>query len=61
MSYDAKCYDLAEAFIDEATWAHERHRHELAQRIQETIEEYCDEQEDGMHNGPAFIVERKKA
>jgi len=39
MSYDQKCYDLAEAFLqDEPTVNTDVSRHVLAQAIQETIE-----------------------
>jgi hypothetical protein len=41
MSYDAKCYELAEAFLaDEPTLQTENKKRALAQTIQTTIEEW---------------------
>ena len=43
MSYDAKCYDLAEAFLAEETELNtEFCRNELAQQIQDVIESYLE-------------------
>lgn len=44
MTYDQKCYDLAEAFLsDEPNADTSEHRHVLAQRIQSAIEDYLAE------------------
>jgi hypothetical protein len=41
MSYDQKSYDLAEGFLEDAPHLNTtRRRHELAQLIQSTIEDY---------------------
>ena len=43
MSFDTKCYDLAKVFLtdtDTREWATERHIVQLAQDIQDTIEDY---------------------
>lgn len=43
MSYDAKCYDLAEAFLKEAGYDNTIDKDQLAQAIQDCIEDYlCD-------------------
>ena len=39
MTYDSKCYDLAEHFIGSAPEKHKL-RHELAQHIQQEIEDW---------------------
>ena len=39
MSYDPKCYDLAEHFLPNS--APERLKHGLAQAIQDAVEDYC--------------------
>jgi hypothetical protein len=41
VTYDQKCYDLAEAFLPE----HPKLREALAERIQETIEDFIEEQD----------------
>ena len=49
MSYDVKCYALAEAFLDEAGYNNTVDKNKLAQAIQDTIEDYIvdlDNQED---------------
>lgn len=46
MSYDTKCHDLAHAFLadtDTQDINSEANTHELAQRIQDTIEEFIEE------------------
>ena len=43
MSYDQKCYDLAELFLSDSPKINNaRRRDELAQDIQNTIEAYID-------------------
>ena len=48
MSYDKKCFDLAVAFISDCRISNQSRRenfeHELAQRIQNEIEMYLEEQ-----------------
>lgn len=42
-TYDAKCFDLAESFLeDEPHFNTEAKRHALALRIQEAIEDFMD-------------------
>jgi hypothetical protein len=42
--YDVKCHELAEAFLEEEQWMHTQNNlKELAQRIQNTIEDFIDE------------------
>lgn len=44
MSYDTKCYDLAEAFLeDEPALNNESHRKALAQEIQNAIESFIED------------------
>lgn len=43
MSYDSKCYELAEHFLPDD--ASEDLKAELAQLIQQTCEDYCQEME----------------
>lgn len=47
MSYDTSCYELAKSFIDDvgpsASDPENSMYHELAQRIQDTIEDFLDE------------------
>lgn len=41
MSYDQRCYDLAEAFLnDEPSLRTDHHKDDLAQLLQTTIEDY---------------------
>lgn len=40
MSYDTKCYDLAEAFLQDSGWTHDATISALAQHIQDTIEDF---------------------
>lgn len=43
MSYDEKCYGLAEAFLDDTDTQHintEFHRDKLAQAVQDAVESY---------------------
>jgi len=43
MSYDQKCYDLAESFLeDEPALNNEENRNELAESIQSAIEDFID-------------------
>ena len=45
-SYDARCYELAELFLeDQPHLNNERRRDELAQAIQRAIEEYIGEED----------------
>lgn len=47
LSFDSKCYDLAEHFLeDEPTLNNEDARNELAQEIQETVESWIINQRD---------------
>jgi hypothetical protein len=47
LSFDSKCYDLAEHFLeDEPTLNNEDARNELAQEIQETVETWIIDQRD---------------
>lgn len=43
-SYDSRCFDLAEVFLDGLTSSHEA-REKLAQEIQDVIEDFCREYE----------------
>ncbi len=46
-TYDAKCFDLAESFLeDEPHFNTEAKRHALALRIQDAIEDFMDEARD---------------
>lgn len=46
MAYDSKCYDLAEAFLEDSPHLNgDRRRGELAQLIQSTIEGYIAHEE----------------
>jgi hypothetical protein len=40
VSYDPKCYDLAETFLKDGGWTHTTDIHRLAQQIQDCIEDY---------------------
>ena len=40
MSYDPKCYDLAEAFLKDGGWTHTTDIEKLAQKIQDVIEDH---------------------
>lgn len=44
MSFDQKAYWLAERFIEDTVLDRKTHTPRLAQRIQDTIDEYLDEQ-----------------
>ena len=43
MSYDQKCHWLAEQFLEDTDLDPKEHTRELAQKIQDTIEEYIEE------------------
>ena len=45
MSYDTKCYALAEAFLKDGGWTYEPDIHKLAQNIQDCIEDYVSDLE----------------
>ena len=42
MTYDSKCYDLAETFLDDVGISDPKHINSLAQQIQKTIDEYLE-------------------
>lgn len=59
MSYDSRCYDLAEAFlVDWPTFNNEQRRDQLAQHIQTTIENWI-EYEESASNSSLTPPERK--
>jgi hypothetical protein len=45
MSYDTKCYELAQSFLEDANMASVRQIHELAQEIQDTIESFIESEQ----------------
>lgn len=45
MSYDTKCYNLAEAFLSDGGWTHSGDYERLAQQIQDCIEDFVAELE----------------
>jgi hypothetical protein len=53
MSYDSACYRLAEEFLSEYQNLPSRRIGELAQRIQDTIEDFCVEVESNGDNPDA--------
>jgi hypothetical protein len=46
MSYDTKCHDLAEYFLQDCDWELKDDASRLAQVIQDSIEDYLRERED---------------
>jgi hypothetical protein len=45
--YDVRCYDLAKDFLKDGGWTHSEDIHRLAQAIQDTIEDFIADLENG--------------
>ena len=54
MSYDSKCYELAEHFLSEISTATESDKNDLAQYLQTLCEDFCEKLEEKQQNLPKW-------